>query len=218
MDQTELERLRRHYAGLTDDALAGALTYGPEGYATPEVWLIIEEEAARRGFASTPLAPAGAENESSGPASPTPPAPHLVPAFGDLPGDGIHYAVYVHPDGRRQAVKRGFSWPGFFLTWIWAFAKGLLDWGAGVLVASFVIMAIARSGKPVLVLLGLVGGVGLRLIVGSDGNAARERALLASHWQLLGTLPALTPEDALARAEAAVAGAANVDLEAAATV
>ena len=32
------------------------------------------------------------------------------------------YAVYDRR-GELEAVKRGWSWPGFFFSWIWAFVK-----------------------------------------------------------------------------------------------
>jgi hypothetical protein len=197
MSTCELERLHHHYADLTDDALLGAFACGPDSYATREVWRIIEGEAKSRGLTPEPVVSlvSGSPSRSSLPAI-------VVPAFGDLPGDGTRYAVYGHPDGRRQAVKRGFSWPGFLFTWIWAFAKGLHDWGTGVLVASVVIMVIGRSPELVPALLALAAAIGLRLMVGSGGNAARERALVASHWQLLGTVPSATPEEALAKAQA----------------
>ncbi|MGV7235259.1 MAG: DUF2628 domain-containing protein [Nitrosomonadaceae bacterium] len=41
------------------------------------------------------------------------------------------YNVYKHPIIGYEAIKQGFSWPGFFFTWIWAFVKKL--WADGVI-------------------------------------------------------------------------------------
>ena len=50
MDASELQRLQSYYTGLDDDRLGDALAYGPDAYASSEVWKIIAEEAARRGL------------------------------------------------------------------------------------------------------------------------------------------------------------------------
>jgi len=39
------------------------------------------------------------------------------------------FDVYKHPTQGFQAVKRGFGWPAFFFTFIWAFVKKM--WGLG---------------------------------------------------------------------------------------
>lgn len=33
------------------------------------------------------------------------------------------YAVYENSDGVIIAIKNGFSWPGYFITWIWCLVK-----------------------------------------------------------------------------------------------
>lgn len=43
------------------------------------------------------------------------------------------YSVYRHPELGYETVKEGFSWPGFFLTFIWAFHRGATKLGARVL-------------------------------------------------------------------------------------
>jgi len=183
------EGLRRYYADLPDGPLRDALAHGPAGYASPAIWQIIAEEAESRGI-ELPGSPA----EGGGM------VPDDTVTFGDLPGEGTRYAVLAHPDGRRVAVKRGFAWPAFFFTWIWAFARGLPEWGMGLLFAVFVLRALAYTEEPLLVALAMVGGVSLRCMTAAKGNAAREHVLLAKRWVLLGTLTAATPEEALARA------------------
>ena len=51
MESGELERLRTRYVGMGDDELVDSVNYGPDAYASSEVWKIIAEEASRRGLA-----------------------------------------------------------------------------------------------------------------------------------------------------------------------
>ncbi len=55
-----------------------------------------------------------------------------------------HFEIFRLPDGQIDAVKLGWSWPAFFLTWIWAFAKGL-NQAAFSLLAGYVVLATSRS-------------------------------------------------------------------------
>ena len=58
------------------------------------------------------------------------------------------------------------------------------------------------SGEPDHRILALLADPILRSLVANDGNAARERALLASQWRLLGAVPAMSPAEALAKVPA----------------
>jgi hypothetical protein len=42
------------------------------------------------------------------------------------------FEIFSKPGLPSVAVKRGFSWPGFFFTWLWAFTRGL--WVQGIIV------------------------------------------------------------------------------------
>jgi len=53
------------------------------------------------------------------------------------------YNVYRHPVRGHEAVKLGWSWPGFFFTWIWAFAKRMKSIAVALLIANLAICAIA---------------------------------------------------------------------------
>lgn len=48
MEQGELERLRAHYAGLSDEELVRAHRFGPEGFREPVIWELVRAEHARR--------------------------------------------------------------------------------------------------------------------------------------------------------------------------
>lgn len=54
------------------------------------------------------------------------------------------YEVFEHPTLGHEAVKRGWSWPAFFFSWIWACVKGL--WGLGLLTIGTVILLMIATG------------------------------------------------------------------------
>ena len=47
------------------------------------------------------------------------------------------FDVYQNRQGDTQAVKKGWSWPGFFFTWVWCFVKGLPGTALGILFIAF---------------------------------------------------------------------------------
>ena len=40
-----------------------------------------------------------------------------------------HYKIYENQQRMQEVVKIGFSWPGFFFSWLWCFIKGLVSLG-----------------------------------------------------------------------------------------
>ncbi|WP_226912943.1 hypothetical protein [Halomonas sp. 3D7M] len=38
------------------------------------------------------------------------------------------FKIYMHPAGMHEAVKQGWSWPGFFFGPIWALVKKYGVW------------------------------------------------------------------------------------------
>ena len=55
------------------------------------------------------------------------------------------YRIFKHPAGHIEAVKQGWSWPGLFFTFIWAFIKRLWAVGGVVLAVAFVVGAMLDS-------------------------------------------------------------------------
>jgi hypothetical protein len=94
--------------------------------------------------------------------------------------------------GQKVAVKQGWSWPGFFFHFIWAFTKNLVLAGAITLVVGIILVSIMDkagiSGSPALIL-GLPFGI--------KGNKWWEAKLLKHGYNLLGTVQAKNPADAL---------------------
>lgn len=128
--------------------------------------------------------------------------------------------VFFHPALGHAAVKEGFSWPGFFLTWIWAFSKRMWTLGAwlagfhyaGTLVLGFLLWFLAIGIARLLVesLLGLPGlpplslctpiGLALAVTVGLKGNRWLCERLPMAGYEYLGVAETFTPEAAIANA------------------
>ena len=114
------------------------------------------------------------------------------------------FNVYRHATKGTVAVKMGFSWPGFFFTWIWMLIKQL--WGTAVVwIAMWIVMNILLSaagyvgnqgGTNPLALGGLALFLVLHLIPGFMGNRWREVNLLKRGYKQIGTAQGDTPEGA----------------------
>jgi hypothetical protein len=100
-----------------------------------------------------------------------------------------------------EAVKHGFSWPGFFFSWIWAFAKGMP--GLGVLLLAVDLgLAVADHLTVDGSLLGNAFGMvffAKLLVVGATGNAWRRRSLERRAFVHVDTLEAKDSDAAAAR-------------------
>lgn len=103
------------------------------------------------------------------------------------------YQVYENPQGQHEAVKQGWSWPGFFLGVIWALYKKLWSIGLGTLALFFVLGATGAPGG-LLNLAALVAWV----IFGVNGNKWREANLLSRGYEAKGVFQADNPEGAVA--------------------
>src|SRR6266496_4554910 len=100
------------------------------------------------------------------------------------------FEVFKHPLRDSKAVKRGFSWPGFFFTWIWAFANRLWLTGGTLFVLSVVFSFLPfiwsfqslYQNSLVLAFFSLV----LQLIVGLKGNSWKGEALQNCGYDYVG--------------------------------
>lgn len=105
------------------------------------------------------------------------------------------YKIFTSPIGQTEAVKQGWSWPGFFFSLIWTLAKKM--WVvSGLLVGGWFVWelladAIASEVRPF--------GLLFALLVGAQGNQWRENNLLKRGYECQEeTVEAPTPEAALA--------------------
>ncbi|MFA4918360.1 MAG: DUF2628 domain-containing protein [Thermodesulfovibrionales bacterium] len=101
------------------------------------------------------------------------------------------YFIYTSPVGGIEAVKKGWSWPGFFFTWIWAFVKKLHGLGAGVLILGVLLNSVSPFG------LGLVFDIVIIIWLGSFGNGMRVTNLKKRGYQFAHMISAQTAEAAL---------------------
>jgi len=103
-----------------------------------------------------------------------------------------NYEIYTSPVGGIEAVKKGWSWPGFFFTWIWAFVKKLHGLGAGVLIVGVLLNIVSPFG------LGLVYDIIIIIWLGSSGNTMRATNLKRRGYQFAHMISAQTAEAAIA--------------------
>lgn len=112
------------------------------------------------------------------------------------------FDLYRHPTLGYEAVKRGFSWPGFLISPVWALSKRMWLGGALLLVTWFFLIA-ARSdatakgdGGGALIL--LVVHLALAITAGFLGNSRWARALARRGYEHLGAGDAEDPDAAIA--------------------
>ena len=116
------------------------------------------------------------------------------------------YNIYKDSSGQVEAVKQGWSWPGFFFTAIWCIVKGLYGLGAGLLIA-FVIARIMSAESEVLSGLTSLAGLGVSIWIGVSGNEMRGKKLQEKeYYEFVSTLDALSPEDAVFKARVQMKG------------
>jgi hypothetical protein len=62
----DIPRLRAHYHNLPDQELESQVRHGPSGFASPEIWQIVSQEAERRGIPIPASSPTEVEPEAPG--------------------------------------------------------------------------------------------------------------------------------------------------------
>lgn len=123
------------------------------------------------------------------------------------------FKVYKHPTRGLEAVKVGFSWPGFLFGIFWMLLKKL--WAASLLwFGLYIVFSLVETvtnqseagGAQALVYLLLVAGyIALSLIPGFQGNQWRETNLTKRGFAIVGTPQAETPDAAIANVVSAPA-------------
>jgi len=103
------------------------------------------------------------------------------------------FNIYKNPSGAMEAVKRGWSWPGFFFSWIWAFSKGLYFIGASILGGLIICSLFIKEIVFIYIGSSLVG-----LWLAAEGNELKEKDLIQKGYTKINTLLAETPEGAIA--------------------
>src|SRR5882757_7451106 len=108
------------------------------------------------------------------------------------------FEIFLKSSAASVAVKRGFSWPGFFFSWIWALSRGLWLQTCLIFAVSLVIGVLkftALAGNPLpCVLLSLA----LQIFIGINGNSWRSRKLESAGYGFEGLVSATSAASALA--------------------
>ncbi|WP_392558932.1 DUF2628 domain-containing protein [Orbus mooreae] len=133
-----------------------------------------------------------------------------------------NYKIFKHQDGRIEAVKQGWSWPGFFFGIIWALIKKL--WTvAGALVLVMIVFGIisyallpdpsnynnyyelqqAMSTFEIWDNMSTVISLVIAIVIGVKGNDFREKNLLSKGYTLQCTVFAANPDMAILEARKA---------------
>ena len=106
------------------------------------------------------------------------------------------YKILKSPFGMIEAVKTGWSWPGFFFTLIWLLVKKLYVTAGIVWFIAIVISFVEiENGGTVF---SSFFSVSIGLIVGLKGNLWRVKNFISRGFIFKTTVSAKTPEGALA--------------------
>src|SRR5258705_369877 len=113
------------------------------------------------------------------------------------------FEIFRHPLRDSKAVKVGFSWPGFFFTWIWAFVSRLWVAGSLLFVLSLVFGLLPfflsfqspYENRLVLAFLSLV----FQFAVGLKANSWKSEALQNRGYECVGAITAATTGEAIAK-------------------
>src|SRR5690554_5794186 len=108
------------------------------------------------------------------------------------------FNIFVHPQGKCEAVKQGWSWPAFLFCWIWAFVKKIWALGFGILVLATVIGFLTPDlDYEQSMVFRLVIALILGIILGVYGNSWREDNLRSRSFRYRDTITADSGERAL---------------------
>ena len=107
------------------------------------------------------------------------------------------YKIYEHPIGTKVAVKQGWSWPAFFLGFIWAYSKRMYVLASCFLIITIILIyAIGFTGTGGIIqnVLSLFAST----VFGLLGNEWHESNLRTRGYEYLDTVNAESGEGAIA--------------------
>jgi len=110
------------------------------------------------------------------------------------------FEVYHHIEKGHEAVKKGFSWPGFFFGAIWAFVKGLPGIGVVLIIVALVLRVFeaGAGSNPGGMFFVVILYLAVPLVVGFQGNDWRRSKLTEGGYKLATTVEAEDPDAAIA--------------------
>jgi len=111
------------------------------------------------------------------------------------------YKILQNPQGLIEAVKRGWSWPAFFFSGIWALVKKMYLLGLGLFFAYFVMGFIssfsALGTEQVIDGLARFFSIIVSIVFGVNGNKWLESNLRSRGFHFKDTVSATTTEKAI---------------------
>ncbi|MDB6029531.1 MAG: hypothetical protein JWM68_5754 [Verrucomicrobiales bacterium] len=106
------------------------------------------------------------------------------------------FEILKHPSEGCISIKRGFSWPAFFFSWIWAFTKRLWIVGGVLFISSLLIGGLEFFGNPVFA---VMVGLAFSLFVGARANYWRSRAAERRGYSYVRTVYANSAQSAVSK-------------------
>ena len=99
------------------------------------------------------------------------------------------HSVYAHPDGRREIIKNGFSWPAFIFGPLWAWRRGMVLLGFGLLALELSLQLIPMIFRDFMaeagILVDLIVAVSVLTWIGGQGNAWLRKRVLSRGFTLV---------------------------------
>jgi hypothetical protein len=116
------------------------------------------------------------------------------------------YRIYVNPQGSSEAVKQGWSWPGFFFNFIWALIKRMWVLGVVLMILSIALgfaegtveVSSGKQAASVISAFTSILNLVIAVVFGVKGNKWREKNLISRGYKYQDTVDAQNPEAAIA--------------------
>ncbi|UYM14588.1 DUF2628 domain-containing protein [Endozoicomonas euniceicola] len=108
------------------------------------------------------------------------------------------FKIYKHDEYGYEAVKVGFSWPGFVFNSVWFLYKQLWFYAVLFFITSILLSVAVADYNPVIQYVLLIF---LAILAGVKGNKWREKKLERNNYQLVKAIPSESAEEAIERIE-----------------
>jgi len=103
------------------------------------------------------------------------------------------YSILKNEEGTVKAIKQGFTWPGWFFTWIWCLVKKLYIHAVAFLVLN-ILVGLFTSGYGIGY---FAGHIVIMELVGFKGNKFLEEKLIKNGFEYIDTVSAKNSKSAI---------------------
>lgn len=110
------------------------------------------------------------------------------------------YKIFKHSQKDDEAVKQGWSWPGFFFGCVWALLKKQWVLGFSIIVSLLLLSLLTappggeQGGYFSIMIVAFI----ISVILGNKGNQLREANLISRGYTHVDTITAENPQAAIA--------------------